>query len=112
MTRYRLFVGALLAITSLNLCLFLSQRRNRAPPSDNHTPAQHSAPILDLVQRLLLELNDERLFVIEPYLLAQKLGLEKWKDLQWRFDVPSFKTGRDSLTLAMFGHQMVSGIAY
>lgn len=113
---YRLFLGALVAITTLNLVLFLQQRRRgggegegqnndgeggrqaevrlldglAVPKGMSVSNGRSSGSIwtLDPTFRLLAALDDPKhLFLLEPALLAKVVGREEMAELAWRFNL-------------------------
>ena len=56
------------------------------------------------------DMLDDRLFMIEPYLLSQAVGSERLSDLSWRFNLPQFAFTNNSITMGMFAHEKVSSI--
>lgn len=104
MVNYRVFLGAVLLITCFNLVLFLNQRKGHVLSNETfHSPSFWLNP----VYTLLHQLKDDRLFVLEPHVLAQVLDSGQLTNLKWRFNLSEFKYDRNCLTLAMFGPEMV-----
>lgn len=123
---YRLFVGALVAITILNLVLFLQQRRGGGGRREDNrwlefagdgaetklesVEGKSDSIWLSATYRLLHQLNDaEHLFLLDPALLARVVGKEAIGELQWRYNFTSPPSAsQNSVTLGMFAHKMVS----
>lgn len=120
---YRLFLGALVAITILNLVLFLQQGGGRQEDSSltpeifdgsDEVAAESTIEKLDSIwlsptYRLFRQLDDAKhLFLFDPLILAKVVGREALDELKWRFNLSLPSPNHNSVTLGMFANRMVS----